>query len=225
MTIRTADNIYNTLIEEIISGRMTPGESLIEKNIAEQFGVSRTPVREALHRLEQANLAERGPRRAFIVRKMKTYDLAKLFEAVGEVESSLASLAALRMSEIERLNLKSTLIEGHNCGDNPKIYGQINAKFHSIIRAGAHNEILAANLDDLNIRTQPWRLGNFYENKQRIITSRKEHSAITQAILDKNPEETRRLMRSHIASSHVVASDLLTQRAPQPTQLLTLSEE
>ena len=93
MTIRTAENIYETLVDGIVAGRMAPGEPLVEQALAEQFGVSRTPVREALHRLEQANLAERGARRAFVVRRMAPEDLAELFEAAGEVESALAALS------------------------------------------------------------------------------------------------------------------------------------
>ena len=62
MSTRTAETIYTTLVDDIIAGRMAPGAPLVETTLAEQFGVSRTPVREALQRLEQANLAERGAR-------------------------------------------------------------------------------------------------------------------------------------------------------------------
>ncbi|WP_368484894.1 GntR family transcriptional regulator, partial [Salipiger sp. HF18] len=113
MTIRTAENIYETLVDGIVAGRMAPGEPLVEQALAEQFGVSRTPVREALHRLEQANLAERGARRAFVVRRMAPEDLAELFEAAGEVESALAALSAHRMTEIERRTLVAIVDEGH----------------------------------------------------------------------------------------------------------------
>ena len=78
MIIRTAESIFDTLVGRIVAGGMLPGEPLAEQALAEQFGVSRTPVREALHRLEQASLAERGARRAFVVRRMKAADLADL---------------------------------------------------------------------------------------------------------------------------------------------------
>ncbi|MGD9865318.1 MAG: GntR family transcriptional regulator [Pseudodonghicola sp.] len=212
MTIRTAESIFDALIAGIVAGQMCPGEPLVEQALAEQFGVSRTPVREALHRLEQANLAERGPRRAFFVRKMKAEDLAELFEAAGEVESVLAALAAHRMSEIERHTLMTILDEGEACGDDPEAYGEINTRFHETIKNGAHNAILAATLDDLNLRTQAWRAANFHENQRRLATSRAEHRAIAEAILARDADETRRRMCSHVAASYVVAADLLARR-------------
>lgn len=213
MTNRTAENIFDKLVDGIVAGKMIPGEPLAEKALAEQFGVSRTPVREALHRLEQSNLAERGSRRAFFVRKMKSADLAELFEAVGEVESALAALAAHRLTEIERQSLTAILEEGRIC-DDPQAYGEINARFHATIKSGARNSALAATLDDLNLRTLAWRAANFHENTNRLATSRVEHQAITEAILAQDAEATRSLMRSHVASSYVVVADILARREP-----------
>ncbi|MDK3018428.1 GntR family transcriptional regulator [Pseudodonghicola flavimaris] len=212
MSIRTAESIFDALIARIVAGDMRPGEPLVEQALAEQFGVSRTPVREALHRLEQAGLAERGLRRAFFVRKMKAEDLAELFEAAGEVESVLAALAAHRMSEIERHTLSAILSEGDACGDDPRAYGEINTRFHETIKTGAHNAILAATLDDLNLRTQAWRVANFQENQRRLATSRAEHRSIAEAILARDADEARRRMCSHVASSYIVAADLLARR-------------
>ncbi|EAU46492.1 GntR family transcriptional regulator [Salipiger bermudensis] len=212
MSIRTAENIFETLVDGIVAGRMPPGEPLVEKALAEQFGVSRTPVREALHRLEQARLAERGARRAFFVRQMAPDDLAELFEAAGEVESGLAALAANRMSEIERRKLEAILAEGDAC-DDPEAYGAINARFHDTLKSGARNAILAATLDELNLRTLAWRAANFHEDASRLETSRAEHRGITEAILAQDAETTRRLMRSHVASSYIVLTDILARRA------------
>lgn len=83
MIIRAADCIFESLIETIMVGELAAGEPLVEKSLAEKFGVSRTPVREALHRLAQAGLAERGSRRAYFVREMAPEDLSELFEATG----------------------------------------------------------------------------------------------------------------------------------------------
>ncbi|MGI3168519.1 GntR family transcriptional regulator [Pseudooceanicola sp. C21-150M6] len=213
MTIRTAENILETLIDEIVAGRMGPGEPLIEQALAEQFGVSRTPVREALHRLEQASLAERGARRAFVVRRLAPEDLSELFEAAGEVESGLAALAANRMSEIERRKLLAIVEEGDACED-PELYSEINARFHDTIKSGARNAILSATLDELNLRTLGWRTANFHEDTTRLVSSRAEHRTIADAIAEQDAETTRRLMRSHVASSFVVLADVLARRRP-----------
>ncbi|MEH6774298.1 MAG: GntR family transcriptional regulator, partial [Cereibacter changlensis] len=102
MLKRTADQIYETLLKRIVDGNLRPGDSLGEQATAEEFGLSRTPIREALQRLSNAGLAERGSRRAFVVRRMDQSELQDLFEALGELEALVARLAALRMTEIER---------------------------------------------------------------------------------------------------------------------------
>ncbi|HBT00026.1 GntR family transcriptional regulator [Salipiger marinus] len=214
MIIRTAESIFDTLVGRIVAGGMLPGEPLAEQALAEQFGVSRTPVREALHRLEQASLAERGARRAFVVRRMKAADLADLFEAVGEVESVLAALAASRMTEIERQQMLALLDEGKSCGEDALRYGAINARFHASLKTGARNAALATTLDEMNLRTQAWRAANFQADTRRLSTSRAEHDAIAQAILARDAETARRLMRSHIASSYLVVVDILARREP-----------
>ncbi|WP_353475270.1 GntR family transcriptional regulator [Salipiger sp. H15] len=214
MIIRTAESIFDTLVDRIVAGRMKPGEPLAEQALAEQFGVSRTPVREALHRLEQASLAERGARRAFVVRRMKVSDLAELFEAVGEVESVLAALAAHRMTEIERRHMLAILEEGRSCGDDAERYGTINARFHATLKTGARNAALAAVLDELNLRTQAWRAANFHVDTSRLSTSRAEHDAIAQAIMAQDAEAVRGLMRGHVAASYIVLADILSRREP-----------
>lgn len=214
MIIRTAESIFDTLVGRIVAGGMQPGEPLAEQALAEQFGVSRTPVREALHRLEQASLAERGARRAFVVRRMKAADLADLFEAVGEMESVLAALAASRMTEIERQQMLALLDEGKSCGEDALRYGAINARFHASLKTGARNAALATTLDEMNLRTQAWRAANFQADTRRLSTSRAEHDAIAQAILARDAEAARRLMRSHIASSYLVVVDILARREP-----------
>lgn len=213
MTNRTAENIFSTLVDGIVAGHMPAGEPLVELALAKQFGVSRTPVREALLRLEQANLAERGARRAFVVRRLAPQDLAELFEAAGEVESALAALAASRMSEIERRKLSAVVDDGAQC-DDPQAYSEINARFHDLIKEGARNAILASKLDELNLRTLAWRSANFHEDSGRLDSSRIEHRAIADAIIAQDTERTRSAMRGHVASSYLVLADMLARRDP-----------
>ncbi|MBN9888888.1 GntR family transcriptional regulator [Salipiger abyssi] len=211
MSIRTAEHIYDLLVAEIVSGQIAPGAQLAEQPLAARFGVSRTPVREALHRLEQAALAERGARRAFVVRRMAPGDLAELFEAAGELESALAALAAHRMTEIERQGLLALCDEGDGC-DDPERYSTLNARFHDAIKAGARNAVLAATLDDLNLRTRAWRAANFREEHSRLASSRAEHRALAEGIRAQDAETTRRLMRGHVAASYQVLAQILSRR-------------
>lgn len=211
MTSRTAENIYKLLVDDIVSGEFLPGKILAEVALATRYNVSRTPVREALHRLEQANLAERGARRAFFVREMQAGDLEELFEAVGEVEAALAALAAQRMSEIQRRQLVGLVDEGEACGDDAKRYGEVNTRFHALIGQGAHNTILMETHADLILRTQVWRVANFQRDARRLSTSRSEHRDITDAILNSDANATRKRMREHVASSFVTLTDILSR--------------
>ncbi len=211
MSVRTAENIYNLLMDGIVTGEYRSGHNLAEVTLAEKFNVSRTPVREALHRLEQENLIERGARRAFVVRKMRADDFEDLFEAVGEIEASLAALAAQRMSEIQRRQLVAILDEGDSSGDNSSTYSDINTRFHTLINQSANNMILAETHANLMMRTQVWRVANFKRDERRLETSRIEHRAISEAILDSDANATRQLMRQHIASSFMTLANLLSQ--------------
>lgn len=193
-----ADQIHSALIEQIVEGKLGPGDVLNEQPLAEAFGVSRTPVREALQRLSAAGLAERGARRAFVVRRMDPAALQALFEAVGEIEGLVSRLAALRMTEVERQTLAAIVTEGEADGVD---YAEANARFHAAIHQGAHNPVLAATLADISLRTLPWRGAQFRARVARIQSSRTEHRAILSAILAQDGEEALRLMRAHVAAS------------------------
>ena len=106
------------------------------------------------------------------------------------------------------------LDEGKSCGEDALRYGAINARFHASLKTGARNAALATTLDEMNLRTQAWRAANFQADTRRLSTSRAEHDAIAQAILARDAETARRLMRSHIASSYLVVVDILARREP-----------
>lgn len=198
MNKRYADEIHSALVSGIVDGRYQPGDVLNEIPIAEEFGVSRTPVREALQRLSTGGLVERGPRRAVIVRKMTPDALHALFETMGELEALVARFAALRMSELERHQLRDIV----EAGEDPIAdYGEINTRFHGAIRNGAHNPVLADLLDDLDLRTMPWRRAQFRKRAERIRTSQSEHREILDAICCQDGNAAHRLMRAHAAAS------------------------
>lgn len=197
---RWADQIQSAIVQKIVSGELKPGDALNELPLGEAFGVSRTPVREALQRLNATGLVERGPRRAFIVRQMDIAAMHGLFEAVGELEALVARLASLRMSELERQRLLGLLAEGE---DRSIDYALSNARFHEAIHAGAHNHVLMEALADLNLRTLPWRAAQLRARLSRVKSSRVEHRAIADAILAQDGEEAARQMRAHVAASFI----------------------
>ncbi|WP_074072848.1 GntR family transcriptional regulator [Rhizobium gallicum] len=212
-TERWADHIHSALVQKIVSGELQPGDMLNELPLADEFGVSRTPVREALQRLSAGGLAERGPRRAFVVRQMDMAAMGDLFEAVGEMEGLVAHMAALRMTELERQSLVRIVSEGERDDID---YALTNARFHSAIHSGAHNQVLSATLTDLNLRTLPWRVAQLRARMSRVQSSRIEHRAIMEAILAHDGDEAARRMRAHMAASFMGLVEIVRKTGSAP---------
>ncbi|WP_442772367.1 GntR family transcriptional regulator [Paenirhodobacter enshiensis] len=208
-----ADDVYSALLSGILEGRYHPGDLLNEIPIAEEYGVSRTPVREALQRLVSTGLAERGPRRALLVRKIPTQTLHALFEAMGEIEGLVARFAALRMSELERQALAAAV----QAGDDPDAdFEEVNRRFHRIIRDGAHNPVMAEMIEELELRTMPWRHIQFNRRADRIATSQVEHRALAAAIHAEDANEAQRLMRAHTAATFRVVLEIVEGEETPP---------
>lgn len=198
MSKKHADQVHSALLMGILEGTYRPGDVLNEIPLAEKYGVSRTPVREALQRLGSGGLTERGARRAIVVRRMEPEMLRALFEAVGELEALVARFAALRMSEMERQSLVMVVNEGERPDAD---YAAVNERFHDALSRGAQNPVLAGLLADLNLRTMPLRRAQFSARRERVQSSQIEHRAILAAILAQDADEAQRLMRAHAAAS------------------------
>ncbi|WP_138465940.1 GntR family transcriptional regulator [Poseidonocella sp. HB161398] len=209
MTAGSAERIHAALIARISEGRLQPGAALAETALAEEFGVSRTPVREALQRLARDGLAERGPRRAFALKTPDPAEMAGLFEAVGEIEGAIAALAARRMTEIERAALAGLLEEEREA--DPAAYSALNLRVHAAIRAGARSPVLARTLEALELQTLPWRAMNFARDAGRQARSRSEHRAIAAAIRAGDPDAARLAMQAHVAGAFLAATRPLSE--------------
>ncbi|MBU2958469.1 GntR family transcriptional regulator [Paracoccus sp. 1_MG-2023] len=202
----SADQIYAQLIRDIMGGRLSPGAPMAEVQLALRFGVSRTPIRQALHRLDAEGMIERGPRRAFIVRRMNQDALRDLFESLGEIEALCTGLAARRMTAMEQAALARIVDEGdaHDAD-----YAEANRRFHEALRLGAKNAILAELSADLNRRSMPWRDAQFDKGMNRVDSSRAEHRAIMEAVIAHDADRASGLMRAHMATSLGVIEKLL----------------
>ncbi|WP_172331122.1 GntR family transcriptional regulator [Mangrovicoccus sp. HB161399] len=204
MSEGSAAKIHAALIARIAGGSLPPGTPLAETALAEEFGVSRTPVREALQELARDGLAERGTRRAFAIRRPDPAEMAGVFEAVGEIEGAIAALAAHRMSAVERAALEVLLAAG--AGLPPAEYSAHNLRFHAAIREGAKSPVLAETLARLELQTLPWRALNFSRDAGRTDLSRAEHRAIAAAILARDADAARAAMQAHVAGAFLALS-------------------
>jgi len=198
-TTRT-ERLAADIAERILTGELAPGERLDEMRLAERYGVSRTPVREALRQLGSSGLVEVRPRRGACVAAMSALQLAESFGAMAEMEATCARLSALCMSPLERRRLASLhddMGEIAARGDG-EAYAALNVAFHGAIYAGAHNAILADFALRLRRRVSPFRRAQF-RTPGRLPRSHAEHDAVVKAILASDPAFAHAAMSHHVS--------------------------
>jgi len=205
-----SDIVAERLEEEIITGRVPGGSRLDENSIAARFGISRTPVREALHALCARSLAERIPYKGVIVAQISTERIGQMFEAMAEMEAMCGRLASQRMSMIERAELGSLhrlMNDLAEKGDNER-YEQANTAFHDLIFQGSHNADLVALAQTLRLKLAPFRKYQL-RDAGRLKRSCSEHQQIVDALLDQDPKATETALRRHLISA---AQEVLLKR-------------
>jgi len=213
MSPTISDEICKKLADDIIAGVIAPGQKLEEKAIAEQFKVSRTPVRDAFRQLEGTGLIESKAHRGATVIDLNTEQLADIFEALGEIEALCAKLSAQRMSSLERKRLENLhkLSKAPNDAKDESTYSDLNEQIHKAIHDGSQNETLRALSADLWQRLAPFRRAIFFERDDRMARSRDEHDEVIEAILGGDTEKAFSSMRSHVANSSLNALTYLEE--------------
>lgn len=187
------------IAEAIVTGALAPGSRLDEQALADQYGVSRTPVREALRQLGTSGLVEVRPRRGAVVAQVTADQLAELFVAMAEVEATCARLAAQSMSPLERRRLDALhdAMGGLARTGDWVAYARANTAFHGAIYAGAHNAVLSDFASSLRRRLQPYREAQF-RLSGRLARSHAEHGAVVAAILSGQAAEAHAAMLRHV---------------------------
>ncbi len=198
-------------IEEFIAtGVFTPGMKLDELDLAEKFGVSRTPIREALIQLASAGLVEIRPRRGAIVTPIDPKRLYEMFEVMAELEALCARLAARRITEEE---LKYLIQKHQECKvkevmENPDVYYYKNEDFHLALYKASHNDFLIEMTTNLHKRLSSFRRLQL-RVRGRIQSSLKEHENIINAISQGDAELASQFARQHIIIQGERFADLL----------------
>jgi DNA-binding GntR family transcriptional regulator len=196
----SAEEIRRSLAERIITGALPPGIALDETLLATEFGVSRTPVREALRLLAASGLVDQRPHAKALVAKPDEQELAGMFEVMGYLEALCAGLSAIAMTTTERdgLDALHAQMSGLVRDGDAARYAEANDIFHTAIYDGAHNGYLAEITGSTRQRLQPFRRAQFGE-LGRLLKSHAEHSLIVEAILRGEREAAEGAMRSHIS--------------------------
>ncbi|WP_375451682.1 GntR family transcriptional regulator [uncultured Devosia sp.] len=223
-----AEHVKQALADALILGQFRPGDRLDEQALATQYGVSRTPVREALRHLAVSGLVELRPNRGAIVRELASAEAADLFEAAAEMDALCARLAAERMTAIERNALEMLVADGAQAvtAGAATRFRVTNGAFHEAIYRGAHNALLAETARVLLLRSEPYRSAQFsaLTATGRLAQSQAEHEAILNLILAKDGPGAQALMARHIAFSGALIMSQMAVSANAPLQSLIGNE-
>ncbi|NVJ91383.1 MAG: GntR family transcriptional regulator [Methylocystaceae bacterium] len=199
MAAKRSEELLKELEHDILTGTLTPGMKLDEKSLTERFNVSRTPVREALHKLASIGLIDILPRRGATVRKVGLKELIEMFEVMAELEGLCGLLATQRMTNDEVQNLRHRHEDTYILVENGQYdtYYDANVLFHECIYKGSHNNFLAEQTMNLRNRVAPYRRIQL-RTPRRLETSFAEHEKILHAIEARDAEQTSELLKSHV---------------------------
>ena len=190
---------YGLILEAIDDGIYRPGDRMVESELADRFGVSRTPIREALQRLETQSLLTRDGR-SLIVASLDHNQLAELYAVRAELEGLAARLAAQHAAPEEVRVLREMVEDDRTKIGNPAALARTNRRFHKQVHLASHNRYLVQQLDLVH-RTMALLATTSLAVEGRSEMAIAEHEAIVNAIEARDGEAAAAALRKHISSA------------------------
>lgn len=196
---RLSERLRDSIEEEIAVGKLRPGDHLDEVELAARFGVSRTPLREALRLLRGEGLVEDRAPRGTVVVQVTPHRLVEMFEVMAELEAMCARLAARRMTDADLAVLESA---HENCraaaatGDSDA-YFYANERFHFALYAASHNGFLAGQATALQRKLRTYRRLQL-RVRHRLQNSLAEHQGILDALRAGDADRAVTAVRNHV---------------------------
>jgi DNA-binding GntR family transcriptional regulator len=196
-----ADQAYAALREEIISGTLKPGEPLTERHLATRLGVSPTPIREALQRLEHEHLIQRTDTRRILVAEPSVHRLYELTLIEAALRGTGARLAAENATEKELAAIQETHAAFTDTMTPERVLATAR-KLHKLIDQASHNETLITMIATATAFDWQFRLETipdiFGNNQETALERHREHGKIVKALKARDGETAEQLMRQHI---------------------------
>lgn len=188
---------YSMILEAIDIGQYRPGDRLVESELADRFGMSRTPIREALQRLETQSLLARDGR-SLIVASLDHNQMAELYVVRGELEGLAANLAA-RHATAEEVRVLREMVQADNkLLNDPAAMARANRRFHKQIHLASHNRYLVQQLDLVH-RSMALMATTSLAAEGRAEIAQQEHDAIVRAIEAGDGAAAGTALREHIS--------------------------
>jgi len=191
--------VFESLREAIILGRLKPGERLMEIQLAEEMGVSRTPVREAIRKLELEGFVVMVPRKGAYVAGVSVKDIADVFEVRSALEGLAAGLAAERITEEEMEELEKVILQISGEEDILTVVKKDN-EFHELIYRASRNERLKQIITHLQEQISRFRMTSL-SVPGRLKIAVGEHKKIIEAICSRNVDLSMKLASEHMENA------------------------
>ena len=191
--------VYEELKMQILKGSIIPGTRMMEVELAEEMGVSRTPIREAIRKLEKEGLVTIEPRRGAYASMISTEDMVEILEVRQDLEGLAAYFAANRMTDEQMAELKEVSNNYNEAVKRGKMEDMIkyDTRFHHIIVESGRNKILVQMIEQLQELVLRFRY-IYYDNFRRAENMPDEHEAIVAAISEGNADKARAAADIHI---------------------------
>jgi DNA-binding GntR family transcriptional regulator len=211
------EEVYESLKKSILHGKLKGGQRLIEETLADQIGISRTPVREAFHKLERDDLVTRLPKGGFAVREFTKEDVEEIFGIRSALESYASYLASLHITleKISQLEKKVKELEDALEKRDDEKFIQLNTEFHDLIYKSCKSKKLIEMIN--NFRDY------FYRYRSALIHTEKgmnysieDHRRMLEAMKKKNPRLVERLVRNHLARGKELIIREINERKMTP---------
>ncbi len=191
---------YSLVLAAIDEGVYLPGDRLVESELAERFGVSRTPVREALQRLETQSVLVRDGR-SMVVSSLDHDQLGELYVVRAELESLAARLAAQHAAPEEVRVLRDMVTQDMELLGQPYALSRANRRFHKQLHLASHNRYLIQQLAMVH-RTMALMATTTFAVEGRDATALEEHSIIVKAIEDRDGDAAAAALKVHISMAY-----------------------
>ncbi|HOV79140.1 MAG TPA: GntR family transcriptional regulator [Bacillota bacterium] len=207
--------VFESLREAIILGRLKPGERLMEIQLAEEMGVSRTPVREAIRKLELEGFVVMVPRKGAYVAGISLKDIVDVFEVRAALEGLAAGLAAERITDGELEQLERSLIQVNvSSPGDINVIAEGDSSFHNLIYLASRNQRLVQIITHLQEQIQRFRMTTLSQPGRTKIAL-DEHKKIVEAISERDIELAQTLAREHIENAEQILLNALREEEGQ----------
>ncbi len=202
--------VLDAIRSAIMNGTLQPRERLMEIQMAEELGVSRTPIREAMRKLELEGFIVMVPRKGAYVSDLSFKDIADVFEIRAALEGLAAGLASERITDEELEDMERLLVEKKEAinDNNMSKLVEVDTRFHELMYKASRNERLSAIISNLREQIQRFRLTSL-SYPGRMQESLAEHKNITEAIQARDAKIARQLAHEHIENAENVLIECL----------------